>query len=245
MTNPHRESKVPEIEALFAAERELSSESGELRNRVIQRARETMQRASAGQILSYLPTPRKVGIGVAVAAAVLLPALCAAAFFAGYQARSGSAAVPAKLLTTAPSVVLPQAPAPSIIVALIPVEPSTHPLARYPEAQHARLRPTASNPTGSNRTIDVEAYSLELQVLQPARLAVARQDFTAALNTIAEHQRQFPSGRLAEEREALRVKALLGLGRLAEARRAGAAFHAHFPRSVMLGRIDEMLGRQR
>jgi len=244
MTNPHRESKGPEFEALFAAERELSSESGELRNRVIQRARETVQRESAGQILPYLPTPRKVGIGVTVAAAVFLPALCAAAFFAGYQARSGGAAVPAKLLTAAPSVVLPQAPAPSIIVALIPVEPSTHPLARYPVAQHPGLRPTASKPTGSIRTTDVEAYSMELQVLQPARLAVARQDFTSALNTIAEHQRQFPSGRLAEEREALRVKALLGLGRLAEARRAGAAFHTHFPRSVMLGRIDEMLGRQ-
>jgi hypothetical protein len=50
---------------------------------------------------------------------------------------------------------------------------------------------------------------------------------------------------LSEEREALRVKALLGLGRTAEAQRAGAAFRASFPRSALLGRIEEMLGSQK
>jgi hypothetical protein len=47
---------------------------------------------------------------------------------------------------------------------------------------------------------------------------------------------------LSEEREALRVKALVGLGRIAEAKRAGAAFRKRFPRSALLGRMDELLG---
>ena len=93
--------------------------------------------------------------------------------------------------------------------------------------------------------IDIESYTKELRVLQPAREAVARQDFNSALSSIAEHQRLFPSGRLTEEREALRVKALLGVGRTAEAQRAGATFRARFPRSALLVRIEEMLERQK
>jgi hypothetical protein len=82
-------------------------------------------------------------------------------------------------------------------------------------------------------------------VLQPARQAVARNDFGAALAAISEHQRRFAAGRLTEEREALRVKTLLGLGRVAEARAVGATFRERFPRSVLLGRIDEMLGNRK
>ncbi len=79
-------------------------------------------------------------------------------------------------------------------------------------------------------------------MLQPARQAVARQDFAAALAAIAEHQRRFPAGQLAEEREALRVKALLGAGRAAEAQHAGDAFRERFPRSALGHSIDTMVG---
>jgi hypothetical protein len=74
----------------------------------------------------------------------------------------------------------------------------------------------------------------ELRLLRQARAAVAREDFTAALKPIAEHTHRFRDGRLAEEREALRVKALASLGRKDEARRAAAAFENRFPRSVLL-----------
>jgi hypothetical protein len=46
--------------------------------------------------------------------------------------------------------------------------------------------------------------------------------------------RQFPKGQLAEEREALRVRSLLGAGRMAEGQSAAAAFANRFPRSVLL-----------
>lgn len=74
----------------------------------------------------------------------------------------------------------------------------------------------------------------ELRVLEPARVAVARGEFAKAMRPIAEHARRFKEGQLAEEREALRVKALAGLGRTDEARRAAAAFVARFPRSPLL-----------
>lgn len=80
----------------------------------------------------------------------------------------------------------------------------------------------------------------ELRLLRQARDAVARDDFAAALSPIAQHAREFPTGRLAEEREALRVKALVGLGRFSEARRAADGFEARFPRSVLLPAIQRM-----
>jgi hypothetical protein len=96
-------------------------------------------------------------------------------------------------------------------------------------------------PSASSPSTDPERPLVEPS---PAK-AVARHDFASALAAIAEHQRRFPSGRLAEEREALRVKALLGLGRTAEADRAGAAFGEHFPKSALRGRIDAMLRKQK
>jgi hypothetical protein len=73
-----------------------------------------------------------------------------------------------------------------------------------------------------------------------ARAAVARGDYAAALTPIAEHARRFRDGRLAEEREALRVKTLVGLGRTEEAQRAASAFQARFPRSVLSPAVRQM-----
>ena len=73
-----------------------------------------------------------------------------------------------------------------------------------------------------------------------ARAAVARQDFAGALAPIVEHARRFKDGRLTEEREALRVKALSGLGRTGEAQRVADAFEARFPRSVLLPAVSRM-----
>jgi hypothetical protein len=78
-----------------------------------------------------------------------------------------------------------------------------------------------------------------LQLLRRARGAVARQDFAAALVSIGEHTRRFKDGRLTEEREALRVKALAGLGRTEETRHAANAFEARFSRSVLLHAVDQ------
>jgi hypothetical protein len=78
-------------------------------------------------------------------------------------------------------------------------------------------------------------------LLEPARSAIARGDFDAGLAGLAAHQRRFPAGKLAEEREALRVKALLGLGHAAAARAAAADFRSSFPASVLLPRVEEMV----
>jgi hypothetical protein len=81
-----------------------------------------------------------------------------------------------------------------------------------------------------------ESYAAELDLLQRAQVAYADGALVDALAMIAAHGRRFPNGRLAEEREALRVRALTRAGRAEEAQRAAAAFAERFPRSVLLAR---------
>ena len=82
----------------------------------------------------------------------------------------------------------------------------------------------------------VESYTAELELLQRAHAVFKTRDFESTLRLLAEHARRFPNGRLAEEREALRVRALSGSGRLESARVAASAFAVRFPRSVFLAR---------
>ena len=63
---------------------------------------------------------------------------------------------------------------------------------------------------------------------------------TTLMLGLASIWRQFKDGRLAEEWEALRVKALAALGRTPEARRAAAAFQSRFPRSVLSPAVSRM-----
>ncbi len=85
-----------------------------------------------------------------------------------------------------------------------------------------------------------ESYAAELELLQRAQAAYAGGNFTGALLLVTEHGRRFPDGRLAEEREALRVRSLSEAGRTDEAARAAAAFAERFPRSVLLKRSSKV-----
>jgi outer membrane protein assembly factor BamD (BamD/ComL family) len=86
----------------------------------------------------------------------------------------------------------------------------------------------------------VSAHDAEIRLVREAQNAAAAGRFEAALGSLAEHARRFPTGRLIEEREALRIQSLSKLGRTAEARRAAKAFRARFPRSVLIPRLGEL-----
>lgn len=87
-----------------------------------------------------------------------------------------------------------------------------------------------------------ESYRAELDLLQRAQAAYVGHDYGSALALATEHVRRFPNGRLAEEREALRIRSLAGSGRVDEARRATEVFAQHFPRSVLLPRLQKVVG---
>ena len=116
----------------------------------------------------------------------------------------------------------------------MPAEAPSEVVSVSPERPGVGAKPRRSATADAN-----DADALELALLQQARGAVAIGEFSRALDTLLTHQRRFPTGRLREEREALRIKALAGLGRNDEASREAERFRERFPRSVLSDRIEE------
>jgi len=85
---------------------------------------------------------------------------------------------------------------------------------------------------------DASELARERALLDIARKSATEGDAAAALETAEEHRAKFPSGRLAEEREALAIRALSVLGRSAEARERAQAFRAAYPHSFLAGIVD-------
>jgi hypothetical protein len=204
----------PQVLALLDRERKISVLPAAARARMLSRARAALAAGVATQpIASRAPSAFRwaAAAGLACVATV---AAGAAVYSVGFRARPV-----APLGAAAPPA---ESPAPywsagdELIVNLLP-----------PPVLNARRTRTA--------------VPAELRLLQQARAAVAREDFVLALQLLAEHARRFKAGRLVEEREALRVKSLVGLGRRGAARRSAADFEANFPRSPLLPSVSDML----
>jgi len=105
------------------------------------------------------------------------------------------------------------------------------PVTEVPTASAQRRTVVKMGTTGANSKATTNA---ELQLLRTARQNVTRGDYAAALAVIGQHRHRFENGTLVEEREALRVKSLSGMGRHKEAHAAMVAFEARFPHSVFL-----------
>jgi hypothetical protein len=217
---PHRSSFDPELEALLERGRTIPCVPDVVRARALTRARAIM----AGAALTAYPPPavRRRGLTLALAASVAL-VVGAAGAVAAWRGPSPQRPEPA-----------PSRRAAARVAAAVPSR-ATPAVAASAVAAPELLPAKASH---SARPLTVpESYAAELALLSRAQVAYAGQDFSSALTLVAEHGRRFPRGRLAEEREALRVRSLAKSGRADEARRAAAAFAERFPRSVMLPRL--------
>jgi len=113
----------------------------------------------------------------------------------------------------------PRVPAPSSTAQTPSPPPSAPRLAAHPEA-------------------DLVA---ERRLLDTARGALEAEDGPGALQAIGEHARTFPSGVLAQEREAMHVRALLLVGRTADARDRMSRFRQRFPDSVLLPPLESAI----
>ena len=239
-----------QIEELLSVERELEPQPEDVCRRVLRRARASVPRILYAHRAAAVPgRPRRWVVGQIAAAAVVLSSLCSAAFYAGYRLKSHHGGpVPAATPAATPGTT--EGSNPGGVSESVDPGVSVAPLWKPAASAAAPNRaPRAALPAKGKRTVPArtasDAYAAELRVLQLAQRAVAGRDYPTALAAIAEHRRQFPAGRLAEEREALRVKALLGLGRSAEAQYAGMVFRERFPQSALRGRVDDMLEAQK
>jgi len=101
--------------------------------------------------------------------------------------------------------------------------------------------PVALAPIPPSQPSAADAFRAELRLLLAARDAVSRGDFSEALSRTGEHARRFKASRLVEEREVLRIRSLVGLGRAQEAVRAATAFRTRFPNSVLSAEVERLL----
>ena len=195
-----------------------------LRERVIERARSYMAGASESSVstmpvISVGPPWQRMAPAAAAFLALVAPGPVAA--FRGHFPREQVIA----RQPAAAAVSLPDARALDVrSISLPPAEPTIR-----------TTEPRASSPKPR------ESYAPELRLLGRAHLAYARANYGTALTLLLEHGRRFPMGRLAEERDALHVRALVASGRTIEARRAADAFDKRFPRSVLRPRVEETL----
>jgi len=213
----------PSVEALLAHERVLVRPPYAVRARALARAEQALGAAGSGTLPFSAPKPsRGPGLFVTVGGGGLLAVGTMVAFQAGRQAAIAIGAPRAPIAQSAPSASPPPPTSPPDFQPMPAGEPRAVPVRFVGGARPAGVRD-------------------ELQLLSRARDFDARGDYGQVLELAAEHERNHPSGRMVEEREALRVKALVGVGQADEARRVGANFRRRFPRSVLLSRVDELL----
>lgn len=134
-----------------------------------------------------------------------------------------------------------------VVVREVPAAP-TVPVAATPfdagggaNAQHADAAASLENGARPRGASNGDALSREQLLLQRARSATLRGDGDAALEALSMHARQFPTGALVEEREALRVSALVVARREAEARARAADFHRRWPSSLLGDMVDRAI----
>jgi hypothetical protein len=221
----------PELEAFLkhrTVERRVPSE---IRTRSLARARASL---GARPAISFPVSPheapllapvasgnRRLRIALAASVAVACIAVGAVAAL-----RAGRAPAPRAISLESP----PRGPN-------IPVTSAGSP-ARETTTADTKPRPAANPPHPARTGAKADPFTAELELLQRAHSAYTRREFSIALALVTEHARRFPRGRLAEQREALRVRSLLRSGHADEAHRAAAAFAVRFPRSVLLSRVE-------
>jgi len=233
----------PWVGALLAHERITVAEPEVVRARVLARARRALGEAPGATPPRLAPTGARRPL-FAAAAVIALMAGAAAAF---QMIRRAAPTTPPPSSAPAPEIAPPPAP-PDRSAQARPA-----PVGSGQETGEAKAgAPVDGTPAATAAGVEVrggravlagkrDAGPDELALLSRARQLDARGEYADVLAIVAEHERSHPAGRLAEEREVLRVKALVGLGRGGEARSAAARFHRQFPRSVLLRKVDEML----
>jgi hypothetical protein len=226
MRRERTEPLSPDIKSLLANDRLDFPQSQDLRRRALLRARAAMQGAAA----SGRARPRFAGLRWTAAAAALF---IAATLFAAVIKTRRNATADRPLES-------PLATAPTTLTPLVaPRSPSQK---RASEMDIRAEAPPTNAAHGARRARTVaEDYAIERMILQPARAALAAGDVSSALAAIGEHARRFQAGQLTEEREALRVEALLHAHRTDEARTAAADFREQFPQSVLRSFVSDAL----
>jgi len=223
---------------LLSLERD-RSEDPALKARAVERARAVLEQDRISGIGLRLPQAIRSAF-LRRRTRTTLPLIAAAALVAGLAAAS----VGVYAFQRKPAPALPKLAIPSLRQAAPAARPATRSTPRSVTEAAAPAPSVSASPAlpklvEGARSVGARQYQSELALLEPARTSIARGEFGAALTALAKHRREFPNGELAQEREALRVRALWGVGQKGAASAAAKAFRKRYPRSVLLGWLKD------
>jgi TolA-binding protein len=183
------------------------------------------EQAAAGSALAS-------GTGAKLLAVAALVALGGLAWYATGEQRSAPARSAPREASGAP------APAPPAAQPL--VHEPTQVAAEEPgvaDATRALPPRSADKPRSRAAAPDASSLAKELKLVAAAQAAVQSGNHESALRLLQHHAQRFPTGALAEEREAALVDALCGVGRKVEAAATAERFVARFPGSPRSSRV--------
>jgi hypothetical protein len=132
----------------------------------------------------------------------------------------------------------PSAQAPPPAVPSIAPRPTSEPAAP-PSASSVCPAPPPRTPDRERETD--RGLGRERALLDQARASLVGGDPGRALAALDRHRRLFPEGHLEEERDVLRVRALLGAGRTKEAQTEAGRFLRKHPASLFRPAVEEAI----
>ncbi|MFT3768137.1 MAG: hypothetical protein QM820_22020 [Minicystis sp.] len=239
MSPPDLEPLDADLDALLASERDRPKAAPDVHARVLGRVMTTIGSGGPGGGSSPGAPPAGAGFGGALAKPILLGAALGSIVAGVIVTRPDPIdAQPAAVITT----VEPRPPAaPSVVPAPEPVAATASPVPEHAGAAGAppsspRARASVEEPGRD------ESLAAERRLLDEAQRALAEGRSAAAQEALDRHAREFPRGRLGEEREALSIRALARAGRMEEARARADRFRAAHPRSILLPAIEATVG---
>ena len=132
-----------------------------------------------------------------------------------------------------------QTPAPTGMA----ITPSLAPAEAPSDLGQARVRPALRRAPSSVASARTATLALEVELIERARLAVARNDAESALQELAKHERLAPPHALQAEAELVRVTALLALGRHEQAEQLANSLIRRHPGDAVARRAADLMQR--
>ncbi|HVH41415.1 MAG TPA: hypothetical protein VM925_03700 [Labilithrix sp.] len=222
-----------DLAALFARERDAHPSEALARDEMLSRV-ERMVRVSAlaggaPTVAAGISARAKVAIGIALAV------VGAGAFVAGRATAPAAVQRVAYEARPSPSPSVP--PVPPASQTMLPTPWDLPPESAAPRTSTV-VSATAPRPTASIVASDL---AKEQELIDTARVALARHRGNDALEATQRHAQRFPHGVLSEEREALAIQALVAEGQLDAARARAEQFKRRYPQSIFGPSVDRAL----
>jgi hypothetical protein len=247
MSQPELPPLPPDVGRLLDVERTLEPADGAFRDAVwkrVERAILIPPTGGGGDLAGGGGTAgSSIGSAMATGAAASATrtiAIVGAAAFAAGGITGGL--VTRQWLAPAPLVVAVDAPPPMVATAMAAPTPTIASIqaSELPPSIAITAQPIPASAEGASPAPAAStALDRERELLDVAKSALRRRLAEVALDAIDRHGSQFPAGQLREEREALRVQALVLAGRRDEASVKAAEFKKDYEDSLLLPSVEQ------